>query len=108
MNAQKKAVILDSLQAKKIINQLIAGDVAKAENKLLTKMDSINRSRIKTLDSANKDLFKAYQDKANEVIDVYKSNQDKDKIISKQKNVNNFLKGFGLSSIITTIVVLLL
>ena len=42
----KKVVILDSLQAKAIIKQLVSGDVARAENKTLKDLDNLNQIRL--------------------------------------------------------------
>jgi hypothetical protein len=49
MSAQsKKVVILDSIQANKIINELVKGDVAKAQNKIYKQMDSVSQLSLKS------------------------------------------------------------
>lgn len=100
---QQRAVILDSLQANKIIQDLEAGDAAIKENKIFAKLDSTNAERIKLLQDGSNDLKNALGQKEKETAELYKLNSDKDAIINKQKNVNNFLKGFSLASIITAV-----
>jgi len=109
MSAQsKKAVILDSIQAKKIITQLIQGDVAKAENKLLKQADSISRKRILTLKEASKQLEKAFLEKELEAISLRKDIDVKDKIIKREKAKKSFWKITGIIGISTTTFLLLL
>ena len=109
MSAQsKKAVILDSVQAKKIITQLIQGDVAKAENKLLKQADSISRKRILTLKEASKQLEKAFLEKELEAISLRKDIDVKDKIIKREKAKKSFWKITGIVGISTTTFLLLL
>ena len=109
MSAQsKKAVILDSVQAKKIITQLIQGDVAKAENKLLKQADSISQKRIFTLKEASKQLEKAYLEKELESISLRKDIDVKDKIIKREKAKKSFWKITGIVGISTTTFLLLL
>ena len=109
MSAQsKKAVILDSVQAKKIITQLIQGDVAKAENKLLKQADSISQKRILTLKEASKQLEKAYLEKELESISLRKDIDVKDKIIKREKAKKSFWKITGIVGISTTTFLLLL
>jgi single-stranded DNA-specific DHH superfamily exonuclease len=108
MNGQVKAVILDSNQAKIIAQQLIEGDNAKAENKLFSKMDSINQDRIKTLGVMRDNLLKAFEEKNKETTELYKSISDKNAIITKQKVGNTLYKGFSLASTITIVLLLLL
>ena len=109
MSAQsKKAVILDSVQAKKIITQLIQGDVAKAENKLLKQADSISQKRILTLKEASKQLEKAFLEKELEAISLRKDIDVKDKIIKREKAKKSFWKITGIVGISTTTFLLLL
>ena len=109
MSAQsKKAVILDSIQAKKIITQLIQGDVAKAENKLLKQADSISQKRILTLKEASKQLEKAYLEKELEAVSLRKDIDVKDKIIKREKAKKSFWKITGIVGISTTTFLLLL
>ena len=92
-NAQnKKVVILDSIQANKIINQLIQGDIAKSELKIYKELDSLCVKRIKTLKTANFNLEKAYDERVLESDELKKSIQIQDKIIRKEKNKKNFYK----------------
>jgi hypothetical protein len=109
MSAQsKKAVILDSVQAKKIITQLIQGDVAKAENKLLKQADSISQKRILTLKEASKQLEKAFLEKELEAISLRKDIDVKDKIIKRENAKKSFWKITGIVGISTTTFLLLL
>lgn len=109
MSAQsKKAVILDSVQAKKIITQLIQGDAAKAENKLLKQADSISQKRILTLKEASKQLEKAFLEKELEAISLRKDIDVKDKIIKREKTKKSFWKITGIVGISTTTFLLLL
>ena len=108
-NAQnKKVVILDSLQSKKIINQLIQGDVAKAENKIYRQMDSVLNHRIKTLYLANESLIKAFDEKQLEVNQYKDAVKNQEKIISKENNKKNFYKITSVVGLSTTILLLLL
>lgn len=94
MSAQpsKKVVILDSIQAKKIINQLVQGDIAKAENKILKQMDSVSQKRIDKLKDANFNLVKAYDQKVSESLELKNAIEVQNKIINKEKNKKNFYK----------------
>lgn len=97
-NAQnKKVVILDSLQSKKIITQLIQGDVAKAENKIYRQMDSVLNDRIKTLYLANENLLKAFDEKQSEVNQYKESVKLQQKVIQKEKNKKNIWKTIAVS-----------
>lgn len=82
----KKVVILDSLQAKTIIKQLVDGDVAKAENKTLKEMDNLTQIRLSELKASNVNLLKAYQEKQKEADELNKSISDKNDSLTKQKN----------------------
>jgi hypothetical protein len=109
MSAQsKKAVILDSVQAKKIITQLIQGDVAKAENKLFKQADSISQKRILTLKEASKMLEKAYSEKEKEVGSLKSVIESKDKIINRERNKKQFWKITGIVGVSTSIFLVLL
>ena len=107
MNAQEKVVILDSLQAKKIIKELIEKDALKSDNAVLIKMDSISKSRIHTLKLSNDKLLLAYSEKENQVLSLNKVIENDRKIISKEKSKNKFLKVVSLLSLITTSVLLI-
>jgi hypothetical protein len=97
-NAQnKKVVILDSLQSKKIITQLIQGNVAKAENKIYRQMDSVLNDRIKTLYLANENLLKAFDEKQSEVNQYKESVKLQQKVIKKEKNKKNIWKTIAVS-----------
>lgn len=104
----KKVVILDSIQAKKIISQLIQGDAAKAENKILKQADSVSQKRILTLKEASKQLEKAFLKKELEAVSLRKDIDVKDKIIKREKAKKNFWKITGIVSISTTSFLLLL
>lgn len=101
----KKVVILDSIQANKIINQLVQGDIAKAELKISKQMDSLSKKRIETLKTANFNLLKAYDEKVLESSELKKSIESQAKIIRKEKNKKNFYK---IVSIATTSALLFL
>lgn len=107
MNAQQKVVILDSIQAKKIIKELIEKDALKSENSLLLKMDSISRSRIQVLKLSNDKLLLAYNEKEGQVLSLNKVIDNDKKIIAKEKSKNKFLKVVSLLSLITTGVLLI-
>jgi len=93
MNAQnKKVVILDSIQANKIINQLVQGDISKAELKIFKQMDSVSKKRIETLKSANFNLLKAYDERVLETSELKNAIEIQSKIIRKEKNKKNFYK----------------
>lgn len=101
----KKVVILDSVQSVKIINQLIQGDLAKAELKIYKKMDSTSIQRIKTLKEANFNLLKAFDEKALEA-DKYKKAVDlQEKTIKREESKKNFYK---IASIVSTSALLFL
>jgi hypothetical protein len=110
MSAQpsKKVVILDSVQAKKIINQLVAGDVAKAELKIFKQMDSVSQKRILTLKEASKMLEKAYSEKEKEVGSLKSVIESKDKIINRERNKKQFWKITGIVGVSTSIFLVLL
>ena len=107
MNAQEKVVILDSLQAKKIIRELIEKDALKSDNAVLIKMDSISKSRIQALRLSNDKLLLAYNEKENQVLTLNKVIENDKKIIAKEKSKNKFLKVVSLLSLITTGVLLI-
>ena len=107
MNAQEKVVILDSLQAKKIIRELIEKDALKSDNAVLIKMDSISKSRIQALRLSNDKLLLAYNEKENQVLALNKVIENDKKIIAKEKSKNKFLKVVSLLSLITTGVLLI-
>ena len=91
-SAQTKVVILDSLQANKIINQLVSGDFAKAELKIMRQMDTVSQTRIKTLYDANASLLSAYNEKQLQTIELQKAIDISAKIIRKEQRKKNFYK----------------
>jgi alanine dehydrogenase len=99
MNAQKKVVILDSIQANKIITELVQKDFLNLELKTLIKMDSVSRLRIDTLIKSNNQLMLAYKEKDLQVGDLNIVIKNKDKIILKEKSKNKFLKVVSLLSL---------
>lgn len=99
MSAQKKVVILDSIQANKIITELIQKDFLTLEVKTLVRMDSLSRLRINTLSRSNDKLMLAYKEKDLQVGDLNLVIKNKDKIISKEKSKNKFLKVVSLLSL---------
>jgi hypothetical protein len=104
----KKVVVLDSLQANKIINQLVSGDVAKAENKQFAKMDSIMKIRLKESKAANFDLLKSYKQKQKEVNELNLSISEKNTALTKQKNKTTILAAIGGTSIFFGILAMIL
>lgn len=99
MSAQKKVVILDSIQANKIITELVQKDFLTLEVKTLVRMDSLSRLRINTLSRSNDKLMLAYKEKDLQVGDLNLVIKNKDKIISKEKSKNKFLKVVSLLSL---------
>jgi alanine dehydrogenase len=99
MSAQKKVVILDSIQANKIITELVQKDFLSLELKTLIKMDSVSRLRIDTLIKSNSQLMLAYKEKDLQVGNLNLVIKNKDKIISKEKSKNKFLKVVSLLSL---------
>jgi hypothetical protein len=93
MSAQnKKVVILDSLQSKKIITQLVQGDYARAELKIYKKMDSVSTERIKVLVRSNFNLLKAFEEKQLELDNYKLAFDNQEKIIRREKNKKSFYK----------------
>jgi len=92
-------VILDSIQANKIITELVQKDFLTLEVKTLVRMDSLSRIRIQTLLSSNDKLMLAYKEKELQVGDLNLVIKNKDKIISKEKSKNKFLKVVSLLSL---------
>lgn len=99
MSAQKKVVILDSIQANKIITELVQKDFLTLEVKTLVRMDSLSKLRIQTLGRSNDKLMLAYKEKELQVGDLNLVIKNKDKIISKEKSKNKFLKVVSLLSL---------
>ena len=102
MNAQKKVVILDSIQANKIITELVQKDFLSLELKTLVKMDSVSRLRISTLIKSNDQLMLAYKEKDLQVEDLNLVIKNKDKIISRERSKNKLLKVVSIASLATT------
>ena len=99
--------MLDSIQAKKIIKELIEKDALVDEVKLLIKMDSISKSRILTLQKSNDMLMSAYKEKDLQVLNLNAIISNNDKIISREKSKNKFLKFVSLLSVATTGILLI-
>lgn len=104
----KKVVILDSIQANKIINQLVSGDVAKAENKQFSKMDSIMKIRLKDAKNSNRDLLKAIKQKQKEADELNLSILEKNNALSKQKTKTTIFASIGVTSLFFGILALIL
>lgn len=102
MNAQKKVVILDSIQANKIITELVHKDFLSLELKTLVKMDSVSRLRISTLIKSNDQLMLAYKEKDLQVEDLNLVIKNKDKIISRERSKNKLLKVVSIASLAIT------
>jgi len=102
MNAQKKVVILDSIQANKIITELVQKDFLTLELKTLIKMDSVSRIRIDALIKSNDKLMLAYKEKDLQVSDLNLVIKNKDRVISKEKSKNKFLKIVSIASLAAT------
>jgi hypothetical protein len=102
MNAQKKVVILDSIQANKIITELVQKDFLTLELKTLIKMDSVSRIRIDALIKSNDKLMLAYKEKEFQVSDLNLVIKNKDRVISKEKSKNKFLKIVSIASLAAT------
>lgn len=102
MNAQKKVVILDSIQANKIITELVQKDFLSLELKTLVKMDSVSRLRISTLIKSNDQLMLAYKEKDLQVEDLNLVIKNKDKIISRERSKNKLLKVVSIASLAIT------
>ena len=102
MNAQKKVVILDSIQANKIITELVQKDFLTIELKTLIKMDSVSRLRIDTLIKSNDKLMLAYKEKEFQVEDLNLVIKNKDKLISREKSKNKLLKVVSIASLAVT------
>jgi hypothetical protein len=101
MSAQnKKVVILDSIQANKIINQLVKGDVARAQIKIYKQMDSVSQLRIKTLKIGNDNLLKAFNEKQLEA-------ENYQKALKRQKRKSTFYKVTTIVGVLTTGILLL-
>ncbi|MFY8248084.1 MAG: hypothetical protein ACOVJ5_00085 [Gloeomargaritales cyanobacterium] len=99
MNAQKKVVILDSLQSSKIITELIQKDFLKLEVKTLIKMDSLSRQRIVILKKSNEELLSAYNQKNLQINNLNLVIENNVKTIAKEKSKNKFLKVVSLLSL---------
>jgi len=96
----KKVVILDSLQSKKIIIQLEQGDFARAELTIYKRMDTLSQKRIEVLKTANFSLLDAFNEKQLEVDKYKEAVKVQDKIIQKEKNKKNFYKISTIVSIV--------
>jgi hypothetical protein len=99
MNAQKKVVILDSIQANKIITELVQKDFLTLEVKTLIKMDSLSRDRILILKQSNKELLNAYNQKNLQINNLNLVIENNVKAIAKEKSKNKFLKAVSLLSL---------
>ena len=92
VTAQSKVVVLDSITANKVINDLVRYDVSVRLLDNCNKRDSISQIRIKTFQKANTSLLSAYNEKAAQSTEQDKTIALKDKIISKEVNKKNFWK----------------
>ena len=90
--AQSKVVILDSITANKVINDLVRYDVSKQLLKNCEQRDSISQMRIKSFQKANVSLLRAYNEKVGQSNEQTKIIDLKGKIISKERNKKNFWK----------------
>jgi hypothetical protein len=99
MSAQKKVVILDSIQANKIITELVQKDFLTLEVKTLIKMDSLSRDRILILKQSNKELLNAYNQKNLQINNLNLVIENNVKAIAKEKSKNKFLKAVSLLSL---------
>jgi hypothetical protein len=91
-SAQNKVVILDSIQAKKIITELVRYDGCRAELKIFKQMDSISKSRISTLKASIKYLNLAYEEKEAEALELKKAIDLQSKVIRRERNKTTFYK----------------
>ena len=80
------------MQSKKIITQLIQGDVAKAELKIYKGLDSISQKRIKIFQEANASLLSAYNEKELQVSEINKIVALQAKYIKRESRKKNFFK----------------
>jgi hypothetical protein len=108
MSAQKKVVILDSIQANKIITELVQKDFLTLEVKTLIKMDSLSRDRILILKQSNKELLNAYNQKNLQINNLNLVIENNVKAIAKEKSKNKFLKIVSISSLAATGILLII
>jgi hypothetical protein len=104
--AQSKVVILDSIQAKKIILQLEKGDLAIKENIVWSKLDTTSQMRISNLQLANDNLLKAFDEKQKETNQYKDAVKIQEKIIKKESNKKNFYKITTLVLLVSTILLI--
>jgi len=107
MSAQEKVVVLDSVQAKIIVLQLIERDFLVNEVFVLKKMDSISSKRIANLELSNKSLMEAYKSKENQLNLIAAASKNKDVIIKKTQSKNKFYKFVSLLSVTVTGILLI-
>lgn len=89
------------------MKQLVAGDVAKAENKQFSKMDSIMKIRLKDAKLANKDLLNVIKQKQKETDELNLSISEKNIALTKQKNKTTIFASIGGTSLFFGILVLI-
>lgn len=87
---------------------MVNGDVAKAENKILKQMDSVSKTRIKSLKESIKYLNLAYDEKEAEAKALKSAIDLNQKIINRERNKKQFWKITGIVGIGTTSLLLLL
>jgi hypothetical protein len=85
MNAQEKVVILDSTQSVKIIKDLVAGDVCRAELKISDSIISVIKKRLDIQRSANDTLMSAYKTKQQEVDSLNAIIENTEKIVKRER-----------------------
>ena len=100
-------MILDSIQAKIIIHQLIERDFLIEEVFVLKKMDSVSQKRISTLQKSNSTLMEAYSSKEKQLALIEAASKNKDTIIKKEQSKNKFLKFVSLLSVTVTGILLI-
>lgn len=88
-SAQKKVVILDSIQSVKIIKDLVSGDVCRAELKVSDSIISVIKKRLEVQASANDTLMLAYKAKEQEVDALNEIVSNTEKIVRRERRKKN-------------------
>lgn len=89
MSAQKKVVILDSVQSVKIIKDLVSGDVCRSELKVSDSIISVIKKRLELQVAANDTLMLAYKTKQQEVDALNDIVSKTEKIARREKRKKN-------------------
>lgn len=92
-------MILDSIQATKIITQLISGDACKAELKFVNQLLKNEEKRTLLLKEQNQLLLNAYKEKEKENMSLSEIIFNDEKIIKKEKSKKTFWKYIGIVSL---------